>query len=556
MRIDFHLGASPECLLSVGGRWDRELEDYVDDAQSRVVVTIHEGQLAAVQWFAKWLAVHAGRRNNPPAPTEDDDRLIVDPSEVFSALFAGGRRGGKTWVAAAICAAYAVAFPDAIVFAVSPSRGKDDSKPNEIRRYMARLLAPEWIARETEAGGWELINGSSIQLKSAYTGADPDAIKEGEVHLVWLNEGQKMNKRVYTVGRAAIADKSGLVLVTANPPVDAKDQQWVADFAADASMGRRASAYLEFDPRQNPYINRRALLSLRHEVDERTYAIEVLGQFRGPVDAVAYNWQRMYNELSVPSSSSKLRDVTEEFMREVEEGENITHVLGLDVQRFPYIGGPVYRFYDDISRHPTRDSVLAWIVGEVVLEGGDELDWCAELRKRGFRPECTLIICDATGEYQHSRRRDTDTPPPEWTGKGSFDLIRGAGFNRIVPPSRRMRRKNPEIVERVRSLTSMIENGAGRRRLFADRDLAPKTCAAIREWKTVHGKPSRSQDVAHLGDGVSYPLIRIFPRILRSDNPGAMDPVTARVDVPDARGEPEERPRQIHRRRRSGRDAW
>lgn len=548
LALNFYLGDGDECLLSVGGLWDREIEDFDGDAERGVPIRIHPGQLDAVRWFASWLPVHAARRNNPPAPADDDDELVVDPTEVFSAMFSGGRRGGKTWIAAALCAAYAVAFPDAIVWIINPSRGKDDSKPNEVRRYMARLLAPEWIARETYASGWELINGSSIMLKSAYVGADPDAIKEGEAHLVWMNEGQKMAKRVYTVGRAAIADKSGLVLICANPPVEAKDQQWVTDFAVDSAAGRRASVHLEFDPRNNPMINRKALLSMRHELDERTYAIEVLGQFRAPIDSVAYNWNRMHNEKAAPGPDSMYRDVTDEFMQLCEEGEGIVNVIGADMQVVPWMGGPVYRFYAPIDKIVTRENVLAWIVDEVILEG-DELAWCAELHRREFDPATTLIICDGTAEYQHSRRRDTDTPPPEWLGRGSFDLIRGCGFRNIVPPSRRLRRKNPPIQDRVRSMTSMICSATGQRRLLCDSKKAPISAKSIREWKTVHGKPSRAQEAAHAADGVSYPMIRLFPRILRDDNPASVDPIIQRVDRQEDHDVSAERPRQGRRRK-------
>jgi hypothetical protein len=139
-------------------------------------------------------------------------------------------------------------------------------------------------------------------------------------------------------------------------------------------------------------------------------------------------------------------------------------------------------------------------------------------------------VCDATAEYQHSRRRNTDQPPPEWSGRGSFSIIRGEGYRRIVPPDRRMKRKNPAIVDRLRAFTSLICSGVGRRRLFADPVLAPKTCAAIRDWRTVNGGPSRTQTVAHLGDGASYPIARLFPRILRSGKPGQVDPIVERVD--------------------------
>ncbi len=570
MRLDIEVAG--ELVLSCGGRWNRkaaEWEGDVDACEQRIVARLHPGQAAATKWFGAWLAVHAGRRDNPPKDSElADTGWSGDPTDVYSALVAGGRRGGKTFWAAVAVAAYAVQFPNAIIWALSPSRGKDDTKPDEIRRYMSALLAPEWIARQTNATGWELINGSNIMLKSAHIGADSDAIKEGQADLVWMNESQKMMKRVYIVARGAISDKSGLVLCCANPPVEAKDQQWVSEFAADTDAGRRASVHLPFNPLDNPHIDRRALLAMADEVDERTFQIEVLGMFMPAVDAVAYNWLRKENEKAKPEPTFQggrqiacartgLVDVTAEFLEKSEEGDGFTQLIGLDVQRVPYIGGPVYKFYCDPGTTPTRDNVLAWIVGEEILDGGDEEEWCGKLHEAGYNPKSTLIVCDASGRYQHSRRRNADSPPPRWTGQASFDLIRGAGFWHIVPPSRRMD-KNPAIVDRIRAFTSMIASKFGVRRLFADPELAPKSCKAIREWKTVHGKPSRIQDVAHLGDGISYPLIRLFPRFLRSDKPGAVDPVIERVDLPKATpedkffGKPDPRGPQRRTRRNRG----
>ncbi|MEJ7604536.1 MAG: DUF935 family protein, partial [Kofleriaceae bacterium] len=127
------------------------------------------------------------------------------------------------------------------------------------------------------------------------------------------------------------------------------------------------------------------------------------------------------------------------------------------------------------------------------------------------------MIGDASGQYQHSRRRGTAAPPPEWKGRGSFDLIKGAGYFRIKPPDKKQKR-NPQIVDRMRAFTSLICTTTGQRRLFCDPDRAPRTAEAIREWRVVHGVPSRTSDVAHLGDGASYPIVRLFPRRLR---PGA-----------------------------------
>lgn len=491
-------------LLRVGGRWDRRLDDFDGQAETGVIVRIHPGQRAAVEWFSTWLAAHAERRERPPeiSDAELEDlavELDTDPAHVYAALLAGGRRAGKTWIGVALAVAYAIAFPGAIVWLVSSA----DTKHDEIRRYVAGVVAREWVDHETEADGWELCNGSRLMLKSAY---DPEALKEGEVNFAFLNEGQKVKRRAYTLLRGAIIDHAGLVLVAANPPVEEKDEQWVADFAAEAQAGKRAALYFHFDPRRNPHIDRRALLAMLAELDERTGAIEVLGEFRAALGAVAYNWNRLENERAVPRELADA-DVTEMFLSSIEEGDGIRQVVGLDVQRVPYIGGPIFRFFGT----PDRDRVLAWIVGEVVLDGGDEVDFCGALLDAGLDPSETLIVCDASGRYQHSRRRSTDAPPPEWKGRGSFDLIRGEGFTRIVPPDRRQKR-NPEIVDRVRAFTSLIATKAGVRRLFCDPDKAPRTAEAIREWKTTHGAVSRAQKVAHLGDATSYVAIRLFPR--------------------------------------------
>ncbi len=517
-----------EILLSVGGVWDRAespafveagLEPYVGDAKTGSVIEIHPGQRSAVEWFARWLAAHAVRRVNPPPFSLDDlnsDTVIDwDPDHAYSALFAGGRRSGKSWIAVPFGVAYAVAFPKAIVWLVAPAATED--KLDELRRYFIESTPAEWIDRET-VDGWDLINGSRVMLKGAYAA---DGLKAGEANFILLNEGQQMTERAYTVARGAIVDKSGLVLVCANPPTEEGDHPWVTDFAAKAAAHERASVYVHFNSLLNPHIDRRSLLAMSAEVDERTFAIEVLGEFRGPKDAVAYNWIRLENEKTTPLRG----DVTEIFLRSIEEGDGITHVVGLDVQRIPYIGGPVYNFFGE----PYRDSVLAWITDEVILDGGDEEDFCDALAARGYRPESTLIVCDASGRYQHSRRRSMDQPPPEWHGRGSFDIIRAAGWPRIVPPSRIMK-ANPQIQDRVRAFTSMIATRTGLRRLFADPKAAPKACKAIREWKTKHGTPSRTQHEAHLGDGVSYPIVRIFPRMLRSTKPGGVDPIAALVD--------------------------
>lgn len=534
LRLDLEDETTGDLALTVGGRWDRRLQAFAGTAEERVVVKFHPGQRTAVEWFRGWLEAHIEKRANPPPPPTEAEIAAIfsgelsvdtDPNHVYSALFAGGRRGGKTWLAVRLAVAYAVAIPNSIVWLVAP----EEDGYSELDRYARATIAEAWLQYETAGGGWRLCNGSEIHMKSAY---DPDGLKEGRVDFVVLNEGQRCKRRALEVLQLAIADVGGLVLVCANPPTEAGDQPWVTDFAAEAQAGHLAAVFVQFDPTKNPHIDQRALLAFAAGNDQRTVEIEIFGMFLAPKDAVAYNWLRLENEKPPPAREL---DVTEAFLRAVEEGEDIDRVVGIDVQQFPYMAAAEYKFFGT----PTRAEVRAWIVGEVALEGGNEESLSDAMYARGWDPARTLLVVDGTGEYQHSMRRSMDSPPPSWSGRGSFDIFRQEGWRRIVTPDRRFRRKNPPIQDRMRALTSMIcssgigTGGIGTRRLFADPKAAPLCCKTMREWKTVNGKPQRVANLAHMGDGVSYVISRLFPRRLRSGNPRRVDPAALNVDKPE-----------------------
>lgn len=535
LRLDFVDEETGAVALTAGGRWDRRAEALSGSSRESVKIKFHPGQREAVVWFRGWLAAHLEKRANPPPPPTEaelaalfngDVTVDTDAMHAYAALFAGGRRGGKTWLAVRLAVAYAVAIPRSIVWLVAP----EEDGYSELDRYARDTIADAWVNHATASGGWYLCNGSEIHLKSAY---DPDGLKEGRVDFVVLNEGQRCKKRAFEVLQLAIADVGGIVLVCANPPTEAKDQPWVSDFAAEAQAGRLAAVYVQFNPLLNPHIDRRALIAFAAGNDQRAVEVEILGMFLAPRDAVAYNWQRLQNEKPPPETG----DVTEAFLRAIEEGEGLRRVIGIDVQVFPYMAATEYQFFGV----PTRDEVLAWIVGEIALEGGDEVALSDAMYDRGWDPTETLLVVDGTGEYQHSRRRTVDSPPPSWTGRGSFDIFRQEGWRRIVTPDRRFRRKNPPIQDRMRALTSMIcssgfgTGGVGVRRLYADPTAAPICCKTMREWKVVNGKPQRQANLAHMGDGISYPIARLFPRRLRSGNPARVkkDPHAVDVDKPE-----------------------
>lgn len=511
MRLDLVNEETGRLFISGGGRWDREEKRYVGGEVMRAVVRLQPAQFPAVRWLARWLARHRERRAQPPPKPDfelleaatDEDAPPVDPAEVYSALFAGGRRAGKTHLGTVACLLYAVMFPGSKVWVVCPHE-KDFE---EVLDYLADLIPGTWIAKELGAPWWriELANGSRIVLRSAF---DPIALKKGRVDFALMNEGQRCKERAFMTVRAAVSDKGGAVIVAANPP-DTGDEPWVGDFAADVLAGRRLAVYCEFNPLLNPHIDRTALLAIARESDPRTFEIEVLGRFLGRADAVIYNWIRGENEKIAPL----LGDVTRDYTKAT-EGRAYAQVVSCDIQRFPYICATIWRFYGSLD----PDEVISWCVDEIVLEGGDENDICEQMYERGFDPNETMIICDSSGQWQHSRRRSTDAPPPDWSGKGSFDLFRAAGFRYVFPVDRRMRR-NPDVVERCRAFCARVSNYHGDRRLFIDSRACPMSARAVRHWKTLNGKPHRTEEVAHIGDALTYFAWRFFPRRLKSGKP-------------------------------------
>src|SRR5262245_44532037 len=111
LRIDFalqepsgKLPEAPEILLTVGGRLDRQVKRYVDESPTAKVLGLHPGQVQAARWLADWVEARAQGKF-----------LEARGKQVFSLLLHGGRRGGKTDLAAKIAVAYALFRPRSYV---------------------------------------------------------------------------------------------------------------------------------------------------------------------------------------------------------------------------------------------------------------------------------------------------------------------------------------------------------------------------------------------------------------------------------------------------------
>lgn len=488
MRLDVVHYESKRTLLTVGGLWDRRARDYVEGElpTKSKVITVHDGQLEAVRWFADWLC----------AFTSGDSE---SEARVWSALFGGGRRGGKTTWGIWAGLVMNVAVPGSKFWIASQSIAKSW----ETHAQMLKALPAQWHAlRGAPWFEYTLVNGSMAWQKSAH---NPDDLKQGGADIVLLNEGQKLDRQSYVNARGAIVDSGGCVLIAANPPRTAKGM-WVLDHHEAIEKGKVRAKLFHFDFRKNPFIETSALDELADEVDERTAAMEIDGQFLQALDVVFYNWSRAGNEVAAPD----LGDITEAYTAH-HCRRPYGSVIAVDPNKYPYCAASSGRLYNDPDDpwHPKDNpnaQPLIYFDDSITVEG-DEGDLSDEMLDAGYDPEESLIILDASGFYQGTERQ------PD---RFSSTILKDAGWRHIRRPDRTMK-KNPLIDDRVRACLRLVctrrsdRYPNGKRRLFVDPELE-ELCEAMRKWETKGGVPYRKSKYAHLTDTAGYFVWYFFPR--------------------------------------------
>jgi hypothetical protein len=492
LQIDLREWDGVTRITRVGGRWDRQDRCWIGDGESQAVWRVQPAEYEVAYWFADWLFAYcAGKR-------------LEGFEDIYTLLLQGGRDAGKTDIGVRMCAMFAVACRDRIIWDLSPV--KDENA--ELIRNMEWVLPGAWFHWLKSEQTWRLWNGSEIQLLSGY---DPSSLKRGRVDMFLMNEGQRFHKDAYLMTRPRLADTSGLGIITANPPRKAIGQ-WIADFHQGAqSKALRDIHLIEMDNRKNPTVDWRSLELLRDSFGEDDYRREILGEFIPIGDRVFYAWAPSTTHGNV-RPMPELGDITGKITR-AHLGREFEHVIGMDFQVAPHMAAVVQKFFTN-PNDPTDP--LQWLVDEAVVEGTED-DLVDYLEAKGYEPATTAIVADASAEWQRTKRDGTQV---KWvtSGGGSWDCLRRRGWRNIYTPDRRMKR-NPPIIERVQAtnarMCSARRSEAPYRRLFSVPENR-QTNAALNSWENRSGVPYRRSEFAHLCDAVSYPVWRFFPRVLAS----------------------------------------
>lgn len=484
---------SDAVILDVGGVWDRKLKRWHGDGSACQIVRMHPGQYRAAYWFAEWLRYYVSGAPRPP-----------ELEHVWTMLLAGGRRGGKSDLLEKILLTSCIAKPRGIVWGVSPA----EEETEELHQALDYWIPESWaIFRGTKGGGqWRFAHGSRLTLRSAH---NPAALKRGRVDVCGLNEMQNMAKKAYTMVRAPVADRGGIVVGAMNPP-DRPIGRWCMEKYEEAQSGSSTLALFEFDPEQNPYIEMQSLLDMRHDVGELDYRREVLGEFIEIGDLVWYAWSPRHNVRPLPELA---RDVTREFTRRM-LGRPFDFAIGIDLQLTPHMSAAVGEFFEDPE---LPDDPLCWFTDEFIVEG-DEFELIDAIESRldadggqVYTPENTALIVDASAWWQDAERTK---------GRGSIDMFRSRGWRYFYRPDSAAKR-NPHIFERCLAANARFRSASGRRAAFS----VPENVGintALKRWENKNGIPHRRSEYAHVSDSCSYLLNRFYPRKLRGKHAGAV----------------------------------
>lgn len=482
-----------EEILRVGGRWDRVSSAWVGEAEQAVVVRIVRGggQERAARWLAKWFR----------AFLTGDWRPF--PRRLWSMLMLGGRRSGKTHLGIAALVTFAIACPGGIVWAVSPTQ----PRTLELERNMRSLLPANWYRYRGGGAGKDstltLVNGAELLLMSGHSG---DTLRQGRVDFALYNEGQAMSHAGYVQIRAPISDVGGLVLIAANPPSEPIGR-WVEDYVDGVHADKIDGVHFNLSPDENPWIELSALTSLASEVDEDTYARDVLGVLKPIGDVVLHAWSDRESKRSVPPG---LIDITEAENLRTLGVANKPWLIGMDFQAQPHMVAVVYKLFRDPE---VPDAILDWIVGAVVVPEADEDDLVDGLGLAdrwtptgyqigaGFAGDECAVVMDASAWFQdgeHNRGRTSDLK------------LRARGWRSLFMPQRDSKR-NPDLVERVKTANARLKTQDQRRHLFVTPEVTA-VAIAFRRWENRNGIPHRRSPYAHICDAATYPLYRRYAR--------------------------------------------
>lgn len=202
-----------------------------------------------------------------------------------------GRRAGKSFLVSVHMLQFATENAKSVVWYVSPNY----KQSKQIMWAMLHdLIPPEIIASKNETElKFVLSNGSEICLKGAQ---EPDSLRGVRIDLCIFDETAFINKweETWKVIRPTLIDSKASVWFISTPNgfnhfkdmSEITDEQW---------------KYFHYTTYDNPYIDRTEIDLMRRDMDEDSFAQEVMGEFKKMSGMIYKDFTRETHMVDIPN---------------------------------------------------------------------------------------------------------------------------------------------------------------------------------------------------------------------------------------------------------------
>lgn len=460
-----------------GGKWDRHVGDYIDDADSDAVLRL-------------------------PASAKQFELAVSDTARIESN---GGRGSGKSDGGIQRALRYVCERPMEKGQVVSPTADLSLIVWEKLlQRIPLSWLLPGTQGVKMERKTLVFANGGQLRFRSA---DNPNSLRSWGGSYCFADEEQDFKKLALDIIIPSLREGSSPKFWTCGTPKPGEYQIRHEKLLEDSE-----ATVLRFDSYTNCFVSHEAFKLSKRHMDERTYRQEILAEwvFDEDLKLVANGFSREKHSVEFPLKNAV--DIT----------AKITHAI-CGVAR-AFIGGTdynwdypnycvlykVYRQTDDRGV-PIKGIPNKWVAVNVVRSKGHAGHLGHAIKEAGYSAldrlhrKDVLILDDASGQYNKGP-------------KSSSRLMRKAGFE-VKHPNR-----NPPVHDRVNAFNAKLNPVEGE----SSWGIVLPECEELAEsletleWANGGKGIDKIAGKDHVFDGCSYPVIFFEP--------------AARFQIPQLRG--------------------
>ncbi len=251
---------------------------------------------------------------------------------------------GKSWLVSVEILRFATEKEKSIVWYVSPTYKQSKAIMWSI---LKELVPPEAISKTNETELYiELLNGSQIFLKGADS---PDSLRGVRIDLCIFDETAFIDKweEVWKVIRPTLADSKADVWFISTP-------NGFNHFKELSEINEPDWSYHHYTTYDNPHIPREEIESMKKEMDEDSFAQEIMGEFRKMSGLIYKDFNRDIHMVDIPDLYYNYT-----YTRALDFG--FAHKTALGYFAISYDGTSIY-CYDGIYQSGLTENQIADIV--------------------------------------------------------------------------------------------------------------------------------------------------------------------------------------------------